>query len=178
MKNIPIYIEEFKDAEETFATGTILTDRYNSVTYNQNIECRIRCECECLYGSPKPKIKNVEIGSPIYIIEMNNTDDKIEGIGYIYNEHVMNPPEIYLDVKYSEWNQYVYQGEYHITREEFNNLFPKILVKLENKLFKGKSNQKRGKGFIQLSSNTYSDNTFTEEILLSAIKQTFIKKYF
>jgi hypothetical protein len=49
---------------------------------------------------------------------------------------------------------------------------------LETKLFKGRGNQKRGKGFTKLSSNTYSENNFTEEILLSAIKETFINKYF
>jgi hypothetical protein len=172
-----IYIEDFKDAEETFENGTILSDRYNNVTYNKNIESRMRYEYDCLYCSPK-QIKNIEIGSPIYMIEMNNNDNKIEGIGYLYNSHLINPPKIYSDEKYEEWNNYIYVGEYHITREEFNRLFPEILIILETKLFKGRGNQKRGKGFTKLSSNTYSENNFTEEILLSAIKETFVNKYF
>jgi len=172
----PIYLEDFKDAEETFEDGTLYTTRFTTDTYYTNLQTRDSCEYTCLYGSPY-KIKNLEGGSLIYMIEMNNNIDQIEGIGYLHNDQLTNPPEIY-NTTYNHCNAYIYGGEYHITREEFNRLFPEILIILETKLFKGRGNQKRGKGFTKLSSNTYSENNFTEEILLSAIKETFINKYF
>jgi hypothetical protein len=172
---VSICLEDFKDAEETFTDCEIFTTRFNTDTYNENIEAREFCDFDCAYGSPN-KIKNIKIGDPLYMIEMNNETNRIEGIGHIHNKSLKYPPKIYRP-SYDDCNTYVYTGDHHITREDIYRLFPDIIDKLENKLFKGKGNQKRGKGFSRLSAKIYSE-TFTESDLASAIKQTFIHKYF
>ncbi len=176
-KLVSISFEDFKDANETFLKGPILTDRYNNITYAENLQARELSHFECLYGSPR-QIKKLERDTPIYVIEMNVDTNMIEGIGYIRYNLLQNPPEIYRDVRFVEWNKFVYCGDYHITREEFNQEFPEFVESLEYKLFRGKGNQKRGKGFTRLSANTYSENVFTETTLAEAIKQVFVTKYF
>lgn len=170
-----ICFEDFKDATETFKDSELFTTRFNNDTYNENIEARDICDFDCAYGSPN-KIKNIQIGFPLYIIEMNNETNKIEGIGYIHNKSLRHPPKIYRP-SYDDCNTYVYTGDYHITREDIDRLFPEVLYALENKLFKGKGNQKRGKGFTRVSEKMYSEE-FTKAGLIFAIKQTFIHKYF
>lgn len=170
-----IYLEDFKDEKETFEDGVLYTTRFTNDTYDANIQTRKSYEYECLYGSPNKINENIRF--PIYMIEMNNSTDKIEGIGYINNNKVIDNRHIYNGA-YEDCNSYVYGGEYHITRDDFNKLFPEILIPLEKKLFKGRGNSKRGKGFTKLSNNVYFENIFTEEILLSAIQTVFIHKYF
>lgn len=177
-KLVSISFEDFKDANETFLDGAPLyTIRFNSATYQQNMLARISCEEQCLYGTTN-KIKTLALDSPMYVIEMNIDTNMIEGIGYIYNNPLTNFPEIYSQGRLNGCIEFVYGGEHHITREDICSEFPELVVALENKLFKGKGNQKRGIGFTRLPAKTYTETSFTEATLTAAIKQVFANKYF
>jgi hypothetical protein len=173
-----VCFDDFKDANETFLDSAALcSTRFNTATYQQNAMARVSCEDSCLYGSPT-QYKKLAHGTPMYVIEMNLDTGKIEGIGYIYNKVLQNPPAIYQQEMFNGCNAYIYGGDYHVTREELNQEFPEFVNSLEYKLFRGKGHQKRGIGFTRLSANTYSENVFTEATLAAAIKQVFVTKYF
>lgn len=174
---VSISFEDFKNAEETFLDGPILTYRYKTTSHMENLQARETSHFTCLYGTPK-RTKKLATGTPIYVLELNVDTNRIEGIGYTQYNLLTDPPEIYRDARYVDWNRFVYGGEFHITREEFSSGFPELVEHLECKIFKGKGNQKRGIGFTRLSARTYNDAPFTEFTLVELIKRTFVNKYF
>ena len=67
-------------------TIPILTSRFSSVTWYENVEYRRRKEyLGCIYGCPHRLATKIPLGKLIFIIEMNNSINKIEGVGLIRN---------------------------------------------------------------------------------------------
>ena len=65
---------------------TIATTRFNDETYLEHINYKKRIEhTGALYGSPMKIKEQIPLDSCIYVIEMNNSKNKIEGIGMIVN---------------------------------------------------------------------------------------------
>ena len=59
--------------------------RFNSITYKDNIDYRNNNNECVIYGAPLP-IRNIyQAGSLLFVAEMNNEKNKIEGIGLIKN---------------------------------------------------------------------------------------------
>ena len=99
----------------------------------------------CAYGLNK-KIP-LNINKPIYVIEMNNTVNKIMGIGKIKNIQ-SNRTRMYKEERY---NRYLYKGQYFISRLDIIKNKEKgdiVLKLLENELFRGATHFKRGQGCI------------------------------
>jgi hypothetical protein len=91
-------------------------------------------------------INSVPVDAGIFILEMNNNTNEIEGIGIIRNMPTRCEEvglKIYNDDYY---NSYFYHGTYHISRkkilEKHENIKP--LAYLENLIFKGSKHLKRG----------------------------------
>lgn len=92
----------------------------------------------CIYGSPIPISKNIPNNRKIYVLEMNNTTNTIDGIGLIENS--INPHinakhkyKIYNDPNYS---RFVYCGK-RIDKTLFNKELINICDFLEWFLFYG-----------------------------------------
>ena len=67
-------------------TIPILTSRFSSVTWYENVEYRRRKGyLGCIYGCPHRLATKIPLGKLIFIIEMNNSINKIEGVGLIRN---------------------------------------------------------------------------------------------
>ncbi len=63
---------------------TIATTRFNDDTYKQNINYKVKMKHNgALYGSPVKIKDNIPLHTAIYVIEMNNSTNVIEGIGMI-----------------------------------------------------------------------------------------------
>ena len=76
------------------------------------------------------------INKPIYVIEMNNTVNKIVGIDKIKNIQ-SNRTRMYKEERY---NRYLYKGQYFISRLDIIKNKEKgdiVLKLLENELFRG-----------------------------------------
>ena len=69
---------------------TIATTLFNDETYEQNVNYKNKIgHTGCLYGTPMKIKETIPLESNVYVIEMNNTTNKIEGIGLIMNKHIL-----------------------------------------------------------------------------------------
>ncbi len=117
---------------------------FNNLTWNENVRWRQKEQYKgCIYNSPV-QIKNI-LQNQIYVIEMNNEENTISGIGLIYNR-------LYYDRKYNiysdkNYNRYTYLGKLWLPRSCIDEY---TLNKLETRLFKGKKHLKRSQGIVQV----------------------------
>ena len=129
----------------------IATTRFNETTYQQNVIYKSRIGTTgCLYGTPMKIKDKIPLDSHVYVIEMNNQTNKIEGIGIVNNRILVDKNyRIYNDMDY---NRYIYKGNYRIDSSRINdNYNKKVLNVLEQLLFKGERHCKRAQGITQLS---------------------------
>ena len=137
-----------------FKIGTV---RFTDETYKKNLAWKRKkgWEGSC-YGFDKPIPSSINIGESVYIIEMNNTKNKIMGIGFIKNIYLaQNRSRIYENQSY---NRYVFKSDKHISINEILKKEDKnktIIEFLENILFYGGGERgkhfKRGSGCSVLS---------------------------
>ena len=71
----------------------IACTRFNNQTYKENTDYRIKSGEPLLYGSAFKIRESYSVGALIFVVEMNNETNKIEGIGLIKN---MLVTDIYL----------------------------------------------------------------------------------
>ena len=116
----------------------ILTTRFTNETYMENERWReVNNHSGCIYMS-KTKVSNsLSYDKPYFVLEMNNSINKVMGIGIISIKLSPNREKIYSNYYY---NRYMYKGSKRIDIEddaEFIELF-------EKPLFYGKGHMKRG----------------------------------
>ena len=131
----------------------------------------------CIYGSPIRIKENIPVKSHLFLLEMNNSTNKIVGFGYIKNYVYMDKYyKIYNDGNY---NRYVYKGNVHIKCEEFSEKEAKIIECLEYYLFYTPYHSKRGQGICEipkwLKENKYKFD-FSKAIKMMFLKRNLIKK--
>lgn len=144
--------------------------RFTNETYNENQQYRRMHNIPVIYGSSL-KIRNIyEIGTYMCILEMNNTTNKIEGMGVIKNRQVFDRHHpIYRN---TEFNRYIYAGKKWISREQLNAFNPLIVEIFENVLFKKKSHLK-----CRIGITVVTDKLFQHwpEFDYHRVKQLIIK---
>jgi hypothetical protein len=65
---------------------TIASTRFNKQTWDENCSYREKRKLPgCIYCSPLPLSSRISPNSLLFVIEMNNSRNKIEGIGLIHN---------------------------------------------------------------------------------------------
>lgn len=132
--------------------NTIATTRFNNKTYTELSNYKTRKKIKgCIYGTPVKIKENIPLDSMVYVIEMNNDTNKIEGIGYIKNMIITHEQhKIYDDMDY---NRYMYVGKKRLDSKFIvDEHSKKIIQVLEILLFKGAAHSKRGQGITQLPS--------------------------
>jgi len=155
---------------------TIVSTRYNEVTWNENIKYRMKYNFEgCIYGAPHMLTNKILVDSLVFVVEMNNSLNRIEGIGLMRNNIRLDK---YTSV-YSEgnFNRYVYKGNYHIDRELIirNN---SILVDIfDYILFKEKTHLKRGAGFTTIPEKLLQHKICKNIDIKKEVKQLFIQVF-
>ena len=77
---------------------TVVTGRFNSETLISNYEYRRRREFNCIYCCPSKLSPKVPNNTLVFVIEMNNSTNMIEGIGLIKNKP--ETEKYYLRVKH------------------------------------------------------------------------------
>lgn len=149
--------------------------RFNNLTYQENKSYREKYGEICVYGSSF-KIREIyPAGCLIFVTEMNNETNKIEGIGLIRNTLVVNGKNrIYGQFEY---NRFIYRGNYWLSREQLIQLDIGIVETLENILFKGKSHLKRHKGITVLTPITFTNWDYELEPLKEQIRNAFLRQY-
>ena len=137
------------NAEEKFYIGTT---RFTNETYKENREWREKHNWSgCMYGLNKRIPKSVPHEALIYVLEMNNDTNKIEGIGLIRN-YINYKQKAYIYKKDPNYNRFIYNSNHRIdTREIKNTTYLKVIEILENLIFYGAGHYKRGQGITTIN---------------------------
>lgn len=157
----------------------LLTSRFNNKTYDENKEyvkspvCK-KSKIECIYCSPKEISKEIKKEEILFVLEMNNNNNKIMGIGMIKN-HSYSKFCVYENNNY---NRYNYIGKHHLNREEIIK-YPEgeIIIKfLDKYCFTGNKHLKRGTGLTLFPTELlYRCSSLI--LITDVIKEIFKKKY-
>ena len=123
----------------------ILSSRFSTDTWGENESYRTRRNLVgCIYGCPLRISHKININAFAYVLEMNNSTNRIEGVGVIRNySNVDQPPWIYGNNSY---NRYIYEGEHRMDREAIARYDTGLVEAIETICFKGKTHLKRGAG--------------------------------
>lgn len=147
--------------------------RFNNITYDENLRYRNKHNEPVIYGSTL-KIRDIYAsGIFMFIVEMNNEKNRIEGIGLIKNSLVYDKRhKIYKSN--DEYNRYIYRGKYWLNREQINEFEPELLEIFDNILFKGKSHLKCRIGITVITDKLFLRWNYDQNIVKNMVKQTFI----
>lgn len=153
----------------------IASTRFNNKTYRENLAYREKYEESVIYGTDIKINDKYSPGSLIFVIEMNNDKDQIEGIGLIRNNMVHDiKTKIYDNPDY---NRYIYRGDYWINRETILVENKDILKICDLILFKGKSHMKRVSGISVLTEKLFTNWRFELKDLKEKIRTLFLKVF-
>ena len=149
--------------------------RFNNITYAENTNYRNKQNETAIYGTTL-KIRNIyNVGTLIFIVEMNNEQNKIEGIGLIKNLLVCDKRHKIYDN--DEYNRYIYRGKYWLSRSQINNVNEKIIEIFENILFKGKSHLKCRIGITIITERLFVHWDYDLQILKNMVKNIFLSYF-
>ena len=125
------------------------TCRFNEQTWNENCVYREKHNIEGpIYGVPMQMRNTIELDILVFVVEMNNAKNKIEGIGLIKNK--IETVQKYYVYSEQNYNRYIYKGEYRLDRKILQSYNLKLVEILDYILFKGKTHLKRVNGFMRI----------------------------
>lgn len=150
----------------------IACTRFNNSTYKENLEYREKNKEALIYGSSF-KIRNLyPSGCLLFVVEMNNETNRIEGIGLIRNLLVSDKRhKIYEN---SDYNRFIYRGKYWIDRVKLDHKDKEIGEILDNILFKGKSHLKFRTGITIITEKLFTHWDYELRTLKNKIKFVFL----
>ena len=153
---------------------TIAVTRFNQTTWNENCRWREKHNIKgCIYGTLQPICEKIHDNYKIYVLEMNNDTNTIEGIGIISNKKYPRQ-NIYSTNAY---NRMIYKGTQRIDRTQYSKEALNFIYSLEDLVFKGASHMKRGSGINilpvnrKLSSIESALTQYTEQIIQLIAKE-------
>ena len=148
----------------------VLTTRFDSNTWLENSMYRERNGIQgCIYGSATKMKGTIPLNVIVFVIAMNNSSNKIEGISLVRN--IAHFDKYYRIYSSGTYNRYIYKSNYHIERD---NLYPDLLNIIDQICFKGKTHLKRGIGFTSIPEKLQRTSTYDLEPM---IKEIFLKKF-
>jgi len=132
----------------------LMTSRFSTETYEQNMLIKKAYNIQCIYGTPTEISKLIPKRNILFILEMNNTKNRIEGIGLIVNKVIISDPR-YCIYKNGNYNRYTYKGRYRLSRDMIERYNSGLLEVFDYILFKEKTHLKRGSGFTKIPKKLY-----------------------
>jgi len=126
------------------------TTRFTDDTWKENCLWRKKNNQACIYNSSSPMAASLNNLPYIYVIEMNNDINSIEGVGLVLNNNCCNKYyKVYDDPLY---NIFTYKSNCRMDISDFTEPceIQKINTVLNKILFKGYTHFKRGSGFTLL----------------------------
>jgi len=151
---------------------SIVTSRYNNETWQANCENRTKRGKACIYASAHEMSPKIDLDSPVFVIEMNNSINKIEGIGLIKNKPTTD--KYYKIQQNHSYNRYVYFGEYHISRQTIEDYNSRLVYVLDEILFKGYTHSKRGAGLTSIPEKVLTFDICKDMDIKREIRQLFL----
>jgi len=154
---------------------TVVTGRYNDKTWEASVHYRERKNLVCIYAPPYKLSEKIDLDSPVFVVEMNNSKNEIMGIGLIKNKIVTD--KVYKVQEDSNCNRYIYIGEYHMSRELLDKYNPFLVYVLDEILFKGKTHSKRGSGLTKIPEKVLKLEVCEGLDVKKEIKNVFIHHF-
>jgi hypothetical protein len=162
---------------------SIATTRFTNTTFKEREDWCIKNAWKgCIYGTPIKISHKIPYESLIFILEMNNDKNKIQGIGLVKNSLVAD--KYYKVFSDGNFNRYIYKGVYRIDLSQDNTMltdYEKKVIDIFNiLLFKGQRNVKRYQGITALpkwiTNTKYMDFiAFFRKLFIDNCKNNFIK---
>lgn len=142
-------------ADEKFYIGTT---RFTNATYKENKDWREKHNWKgCIYGLNKRMPQSVPKEALVYVLEMNNDLNKIEGIGLIRN-YINYKYKAYIYKGDPNYNRFIYNSNYRLDINDIKNEnYLKIIEILERLIFYGAGHYKRGQGITTINWNRLDD---------------------
>ena len=152
---------------------TIVSTRFNDSTWEENVEYRMKNnKTGCSYGAPYTMSPKIELGSLVFVLEMNNSKNKIEGIGLLRNKASLE--KSYNVHSERNYNRYTYHGKYRINRDEIAKINPLLLDIFDYILFKEYTHLKRGIGFTTVSQKLLNHTKCQGLNMSNELRELFI----
>ena len=121
-----------------------MTSRFNNETYKENRDyVQTLNKVKCIYCCPDPIARSIPCDANMLVLEMNNEENRIMGIGKIKNNAKIQKFKVYNENNY---NRYQYIGTQHIDRMSMNEEEEELMKKFDQWCFKGLGHMKRGQG--------------------------------
>lgn len=157
---------------------TIVSTRFNNDTFQENRDFVQRIwnnnPYACIYCSPHPMSPNIISESLVFVIEMNNSKNEIEGIGFIQNSPLKSIWNVY---ETRNFNRYIYKGNFRVNRDELLLYHSKIVEILDYILFKEKTHMKRGAGFTTIPFKLWNHSKCEGIDIPLWIRSFFVEKF-
>ena len=128
-----------------------MTTRFSDYGFRENSDWREdRGMKGCIYGTPKMVSSKIQEGVPMFVIEMNNDRNRIEGIGFVINRPCEDNYRRRIHSN-QNLNRYAYEGKYRLDKSQVVEEYHKqVIWVLEMLLFKGAKHSKRSIGVTRL----------------------------
>jgi len=153
----------------------IASTRFNNTTIAENMAYRQKKGEPVLYGTSIQIHQKYPIGAILAVFEMNNEENRIEGIGIISNNIVFDKKhKIYIE---SDYNRIIYSGKYWIGRKQLLALDLELVTIFDTILFKGKSHMKRQTGITVVTEKLTKKWNHDLDILKRRVKGLFINTF-
>ena len=134
----------------------IATTRFNNNTWKENQDFihnqTHNQHYKCVYNVDQINSK-ISSEAIFFVLEMNNDENKILGIGLIKNNPTFQKYKIYQNDKY---NKYCFTGKFRIDRTEMSEEEEIVMKELDTICFKGRRHFKRLRGIKIFSGETIS----------------------
>lgn len=148
----------------------IYTTRFDSYTYLENFRYKNNMDFNgSLYGTTLKLPSKVSLEKYVFVLDMNNTINKIMGIGLIKN--IISKEQNIKIYKNQAFNNFIYKSNYYLplidiqnNNQYYENIKPEwkkyIIDEFESILFYGKTHLKRGGPFMQFPIKKIKTNHF------------------
>ena len=153
----------------------LLTTRFTNETFNENMHYRETHQIECIYSSSLP-ISDKLPYQDYYVMEMNNSINKIMGIGKI--SKTLQPVVIMYSYRY--YNRYTYKGtqyvpiyDMHDNKSLLSEEKEKIILEVEQLIFYGRGHTKRGSSYTSFPIFPIKHNHYIK-LLISIFNEVML----
>ena len=150
----------------------VVTSRFTNETRDTNYAYRLKRNFTCMYCTPLELSPKIPYNTPVFVIEMNNSTNKIEGIGFIKNKP--ETTKYYKVHSDANTNRYTYIGNYFMNRAIIDEYNPQLVYILEEILFKGYTHSKRGTGLTLLPEKVIKPEICDNINIKKEIKRIFV----
>lgn len=147
--------------------------RFNFKTLAERDEYMLNKKILC-YGTQNKIKVAVPLNTLLFVVEMNNEENHVVGIGLIRNMISPDTHNIYTDPNY---HRYVYTGSYRVTREQMEEFDKEMVDIFDLILFKGYTHIKRHSGITIIPPKLLEDRRTNGMNLTEKVKEMFISLF-